>query len=478
MLDSVRLRLALWYSLFLACALVLLASVTYWVVKQSIRERTDTSVKELAASFLVTFDDELHDSAGDLPGAARQSMLEHRDFDHAFAVVDSRNALVASSGDLPSPEAHPHRFSESSARSCASAELSGDQIFRNVLGARCYSQRFTALGNSYRLIVAASLHAERETLGRIRLAFFWLIPLAIVIAALGGYLLVRKSLAPVVAMGAQAQRIGASNLHERLPVQNPADELGHLAATFNNLLDRLSESFERQRRFIADASHELRTPVAILRGEAEVALSQPSRPLQDYRESLAILHLEAKRLTRIVEDLFTLTRADSGQYPLAPRDLYLEELVADCVHSVRSLAAAKNISVVTDASSELPIHADESLLRRMLLNLLDNAIKYTPQGGRIEVACRNGASEIALSVADSGPGIPPEFQPRVFDRFFRADPVRSRTSPDGGAGLGLSIARWIAEAHHGRLELSCSSSSGSTFTAYLPKTPAPVLSPD
>jgi len=175
-------------------------------------------------------------------------------------------------------------------------------------------------GKTYILVILQSLHPQEEMLEEVTSTFAWVIPIAIVLASVGGYFLARKSLAPVVAMSRQAGRIGAANLHERLEVQNDRDELGHLARSFNSLLDRLSQSFERQQRFMADASHELRTPVAILRGEAEVALSQQSRSLEEYRDSLGVLHQEAERLTHIVEDLFTLTRADAGQYPLQPRD--------------------------------------------------------------------------------------------------------------------------------------------------------------
>jgi signal transduction histidine kinase len=213
----------------------------------------------------------------------------------------------------------------------------------------------------------------------------------------------------------------------------------------------------------------LRTPVAILRGEAEVALSKQARSLDEYRESLSVLHQEAERLTHIVEDLFTLTRADAGQYPLQPRDFYLEELVTECVHSARTLALAKKISLTFEGAAESPIHADESLLRRMILNLLDNAIKYTPEGGRVTVTCCRQDGEYILSITDTGTGIPAELQPRIFERFFRADEARSRSQSDGGgAGLGLAISRWIAEAHQGRLELTRSDSKGSTFTASLP----------
>jgi len=324
-------------------------------------------------------------------------------------------------------------------------------------------------GQTYTLVILQSLYAQDEMLEEVRQTFAWVIPMAIFLASIGGYFLARKSLAPVVAMSSQAGRIGAENLHERLPIQNAKDELGRLAASFNELLERVDQSFERQRRFMSDASHELRTPAAILRGESEVALSRAERPAEEYRESLAVLHAEAQRLTQIVEDLFTLTRADAGQYPLSPKEFYLDELVADCTHAARSLALAKQIALTCEVPEELPIRADEALLRRMILNLLDNAIKYTPARGGIAVSCERSGNEYALNVTDSGPGIPEGLHQRVFERFFRADKARTRSENDGGgAGLGLSIARWIAEAHHGRLVLARSDSSGSTFTALLP----------
>jgi signal transduction histidine kinase len=182
-----------------------------------------------------------------------------------------------------------------------------------------------------------------------------------------------------------------------------------------------------------------------------------------------VLHAEAQRLTRIVEDLFTLTRADAGQYPLEQRDFYLDELLHECAHATRTLASIKQISLACEVSDELPIRADEDLLRRMILNLLDNAIKYTPAGRRVAITCQRADSEYELSVTDTGPGIPADLHARIFERFFRGDNARTRAENDGGgAGLGLSIARWIAQAHHGRLVLTRSDSSGSTFTAFLP----------
>jgi two-component system, OmpR family, sensor kinase len=297
------------------------------------------------------------------------------------------------------------------------------------------------------------------------------IPVALLLASMCGYFLARKSLAPVAAMATQARSMGAANMHARLAVANQRDELGQLALSFNELLDRLEESFERQKRFIADASHELRTPVAILRGETEVTLSRGDRSPEEYRETLGILRDESLRLAHIIEDLFTLTRADAGEYPMTPVELYLDELAADVLRRTRSLALAKDITVTSSIAPELQMRADEALLRRMLLNLLDNAIKYTPRRGTITLDCGRSGEEYVVSVTDSGEGIPVELQQRIFERFFRADKARSRQERElGGAGLGLSIARWIAEAHHGRLELTRSAATGSTFTVVLPVT--------
>ena len=321
----------------------------------------------------------------------------------------------------------------------------------------------------YTLLVLQSLHRQREFLESVIAAFGLAIPLAILLASAGGYFLARRSLSPVVEMSTQAGRIGADNLHERLPVRNAQDELGHLAESFNSLLDRLDQSFEQQRRFMADASHELRTSVAILCGEADVTLSQPSRSPEDYRASLDILRAEAKRLKHIVEDLFTLARADAGQHPLTISSFYLDELITECSRSMKTLAAAKQITLSCNAPKEMPIQADEALLRRMIVNLLDNAIKYTPPGGSVSVSCDAEDSRCVMSVRDTGQGIPLELQPRIFERFFRADRVRSRSGSDGGgAGLGLSISGWIVHAHGGKLELTRSDKDGSTFTVDLP----------
>jgi two-component system OmpR family sensor kinase len=479
MIDSVRARLTIWYSIVLGIVLILLAVLTYLIYQRNLAQRTEANLAELADAFATTFTSELPDHAGNdaVKEAALESMMEHRFRDTIFVVLDSNGNVLISSLELPSAgQTREHiktdiftspEFLEIATNSDSKGRIKG-RIPGGKDGLRPYIKMLSAGTQTYKLILLQSLHSQQELLEDIRNTFLLVIPIALLLASLGGYFLARKSLAPVAAMASQARGMGAANLGARLAVTNQRDELGQLALSFNQLLDRLEESFERQRRFIADASHELRTPVAILRGETEVTLSRADRSPEEYRETLGILRDESQRLTRIIEDLFTLTRADAGEYPLSPSDLYLDELATDVLRRARTLAMAKNITLSSTITPELPLRADEALLRRMLLNLLDNAIKYTPEGGNISLDCRKQGNEYVVSVTDTGEGIPQEFQGRVFERFFRVDKARSREDgAHGGAGLGLSIALWIAEAHRGQLELTRSDATGSTFSVIL-----------
>ena len=482
MLDSVRVRLTLWYSIVLTLALVFLAVLTYFLYWRNTSQRTDSNIAELSDAFITTFNAELPDAPGPDPvkSAARVAMLEHRFRDTVFVLLDPSGNALQSSLDLPRTGASRERltpdfFSSSSFRELAAA-ASNPTDLHTLHGAkdgfRAQARPLPVGGRPYTLVVLQSLHPQKEMMEDIRDTFLWAIPIALLLAGIGGYFLARKSLAPVAAMASQARGMGAANLHTRLAVANERDELGQLALSFNQLLERLEASFEQQRRFMADASHELRTPVAILRGETEVTLSQSDRSPIEYRETLSILRDESQRLAHIIEDLFTLTRADAGQYPLTLRDAYLDELASEALVRARSLALPKNITLTSAIEPDLPIHADEALLGRMLLNLFDNAIKYSPPGSTVHLECSRQNDQYLVSVSDNGPGIPAGLQPRIFERFFRADKARSRSEGDtGGAGLGLSIARWIAEAHHGQLQLTRSDSSGSTFTATLPASP-------
>ncbi|MGH9800158.1 MAG: sensor histidine kinase, partial [Blastocatellia bacterium] len=334
---------------------------------------------------------------------------------------------------------------------------------------------FAREGKSYVIVVSQSLNLLSEDLETLRDILLAAVPLALALAGIGGWFMARKSLSPVVAMSESARRIGAEDLAQRLPVANPRDELGQLAATFNELLERLQTSFAQQRQFMADASHELRTPLSVIRTASAVTLEQPQREENEYREALAMIDRQTVRLTRIVEDMFTMARADAGKRELLPRDFYLDELVAETSRAAAVLAERKGITVECAAAKETLYCGDEDLLRQMILNLLDNAIKNTPSGGRVRLELTQKDSRHIITIADTGAGIPAEAQPHIFERFYRADQSRSRSEQangDGGsgAGLGLSIARWIAEAHDGSLDLLHSDNTGSVFAVSLSST--------
>jgi signal transduction histidine kinase len=249
-----------------------------------------------------------------------------------------------------------------------------------------------------------------------------------------------------------------------------------LAETFNELLARLNVSFDQQRQFMADASHELRTPLSVMQTTTQVTLGQTQRAESEYRDALALIDAQLRRLARIVADMFTLARADAGHRPLEMTDFYLDELLVETVSAAQVLGGRSGVNVTLQTPAETPYCGDEGLLRQMILNLLDNAIKHTPPKGTVNVQLAQRENAVELAVADTGTGILPEAQPHIFERFYRVDAARSRSASTptngSGAGLGLSIARWVAEAHHGQLELQHSGPEGSVFVATLPLTSA------
>ncbi len=474
MFDSMRSRLTLWYTGVLALVLVVFASAAYAYLARAAREREDRALADDVRSLVLNLAAEYEeDQTGD--NAAREVARDFQFTDRQALVFDETTRVAASSAP-PAGASGRQAWPDAAALAQSLAGLveaarKSDHVYSTIAsgedGIRVCAARAPSRGRSFVVAVAQSLHGQEEELERVRHAFYVAVPLALLLASLGGYFLARKSLAPVVEMGERAARINAKSLGERLPVSSERSELGRLAVKFNELLARLDVSFEQQRRFMADASHELRTPVAIVCGESEVALSQEERSPEEYRESLTILHDEGRRLTRIVEDLFTLARADAGQYELAHASFYLDEAAAECVRAVRSLAAQRGVALKQeDGGGEMPMRGDEGLVRRMILNLLDNAVKYTPAGGEVRVRLAREGDGYSIRIDDTGAGVPEEARPHIFERFYRADKARSRNG--GGAGLGLSIVSWIAGAHGGRVTLERSDRRGSTFLITLP----------
>jgi heavy metal sensor kinase len=443
----------------LALSLIAFAFVVYYATAAIFHERQDESLHSTAQTVASAYQEELEEQQS--ASAANQVVLTELLFpDRYVELADNSGRAVAWSRNLANNQfAIP-------APTLAEARSKG----KSYVVVNSQRVAVVPLSSDEKLgfaAVAEPISVIEEGLRQLRRDFFAGVPLILLLASAGGYFLARKSLSPIALMSQQTQRITAERLSSRLDVRNSQDELGSLATTINDLLARLETSFSEQQRFIADASHELRTPLAVLRGETEVALEK-KRSIVEYKESLALIKDEAERLSRIVEDLFILARQPID-VPLAlvKEPLSLNEVVNDCIRAAQVLAARKDLHLKMDsARADLTLNGDEELLKRMLLNLLDNAVKYTPAGGEISVgvARQNGSAQIVVS--DTGIGIPEAAQLHVFDRFYRVDKARSRQL--GGAGLGLSIVRWIVEAHGGTIGVKSTPGQGSAFSVELP----------
>jgi two-component system, OmpR family, sensor kinase len=293
-------------------------------------------------------------------------------------------------------------------------------------------------------------------------------PAALLMGSYGGLLLANQALRPVDRLTRAAKEIEAGDLSKRVHVPSKMDELGRLAITFNRMISRLQAAFERQRQFTADASHELRTPLAVMRGDIEIALRR-NRSADEYQEVLASNLEEIIRLSRLVEDLLMLARADAGPADLHFEPMNIGDLCSQVVDYLAPLAEVKNqaLAYQSDAKAELTIKGDAQRLKQMLLNLLDNAIKYTPGGGRITLTLMKDSKDAVMIISDTGRGIPTEDIPHIFERFFR----HSRSTSDKtvqGSGLGLSIVKWIVESHQGNITAENNSAGGTKFTVRLP----------
>ena len=468
MIETVRSRLTLWYVSVLATALIVVAALIYVLLARALYARVDEAVLAGVQIAITSLANDLQEGENQA-NAARSTVGELSSTRQMVAIYDGSGRLLAEGGrdsdlelTLPPLSAIPE----------------GDVLFQSVyenddddrhrLGMRRVSMDGPA---DYVVVLGSPMESLDEELASLRRILASIVPLALIIAGFGGWFLARRSLSPVVLMADRARQIGGENLSERLPVANPRDELGHLAGTFNELLGRLERSLGQQRQFMADASHELRTPVATARTAASVALQQPHRDEYDYRQTLEIVEQQTARLSRVVDDMFTLARADAGNYPIRKVPMYLDEVIEDIVRAARVMASARGVTVddpLTVRSASF--YGDEELIHRMIGNLIDNAIRHAPAGSSVRVDLDRSSSGYVIAVRDQGPGVPDEIRPYIFERFYRGDAARHRglTSSSDGAGLGLALARWIARSHGGDVDLVRSSGSGSTFVIALP----------
>ncbi len=291
------------------------------------------------------------------------------------------------------------------------------------------------------------------------------LPLTVLVVAFTGYLVAARALKPVDSMAQRAAKITADQLNERLVIENPNDELGQLGAAFNEALARLERSFDQLRRFTADASHELRTPLTAIQSVGEVSL-QMHGDVRYYRDTIGSMLEEANRLAALVDSLLVMARADAGRIQLQLTRVNLSDLAQETVKFLEVLAEERHQTIRVEGSSSVFVAADRTILRQAIVNLVHNALKYSPEAGEIVLRIRESEGNPSLEVQDDGPGIPLEDRTRIFERFYRVD--KSRTRAVGGAGLGLSIAQWAVSIHGGRIDVVCEPGPGSTFRIYLP----------
>jgi heavy metal sensor kinase len=320
--------------------------------------------------------------------------------------------------------------------------------------------------------VAMSLENVKATRASFLLVLLILAPVALGASALGGYFLARRALAPVDAIVEAARRIEAEDLTQRVPLGASDDELRRLANVINDMLARLERSFGAARRFSSDAAHELRTPLTIIKGEIELALSSSGEGSAEIRRALKSCLEEVDRLNALMDDLLLLARLEANALNGGPAPVDVAQLFEDATPALRELAAKAGQSCAIHAVSSAWVRGYEALLFRLIFNLVENAVKYTPRGGRIEVSLGLEDGAAILAVTDSGPGIPPEIQEQVFERFYRGDPARE----GGGTGLGLALVKSIVQFHHGEITLKSAPGQGSTFAVRLPRTEAPASS--
>jgi heavy metal sensor kinase len=467
MRDAIRLRLSqlplrwrltLWYLLTLTLILLLFAGFLYWQVQRSLLAQVDAGLQLAATQALVNVDDD-------------NGQLAFENIENTPELVQRLSDDMSISLLAPDGTAWSHLGQDEEVPILAPQNgfftvRRGDDTWRTYGEPVSVS---SAPSHGW-LLVTQSLEPVNETLLRLSFQLLWGLPLTLFLAGAGGFFLADRALRPIENITRTAQEISASDMSKRIYYYGPADEVGRLAATFDNMLNRLQAAFERERRFTGDAAHELRTPLTALKGRIGVTLSQP-RQNTEYSATLQEMEGQVDRLIHLSNDLLFMARLDKRSRPLQLEPIALRAFLEAVIDQVASLAEAKQILLTVSIPDDLTIHGDIDLLIRLFLNLLDNAIKYTPEEGKVTVATKSEHQELVVSISDTGPGIPAEHLPLLFERFYRVEGDRSRRWREdgyGGAGLGLAIAHEIARAHEGHIAVSSTVGKGSSFLVHLP----------
>ena len=463
----IRLRLTLWYVILLAIILAVFIAGVCLILRQSLYHNLDESMLNRANALLSVIQYE-----GDrlfLPSEVSLKGQNQDDYDEYFV------RLFNASGSLRFDKAVDLEVDLEQVPFDAEAvvnTLRGDSTTRRVkIGEDEYLIRVKTLpiirdGEIVGVLEVGKSEGDvSDTLTLILLIMGLAYPVALLTASFGGVFLAGRALSPIDNITRTARQISAEDLNQRLSLRLPDDEVGRLARTFDEMIARLDDAFQRQRQFTADASHELRTPLTIIKGQIDVSLQRDREP-EAYRQVLQAINEEVDRLIRLAGSLLTLTRADAGQIPVTFEDVDVAEVVAGVFEQIRPTAIEKGVECQLDPGPPVTIRGDQDLLLQLMLNLSSNAVRYTPSGGQVTLGWRVNASQVQLQVQDTGIGISHEHLPYLFERFYRVNKARSRA--EGGVGLGLAISRWIAEAHGGSIHVASTPGKGSTFTVLLP----------
>ncbi len=461
-----RVRLTLWYGTALALILIIFSTVLYVMTARSLRDAVDQSLEGTAAAAVRALEER-----GFLPlvdeGELMSQFPELARIDKFFQIFSPSGTIT-----IRSPNVKQHELPLS--RRALEVAYSGHSLFESAQYPKEPPLRLISVPIVYRgsllyiIQVGTTMDSVEHTLNRLLLVLLVSMPVALAVSLAGGWFMAGRALRPVDAITLAAQRIAEGDLTQRLTAPASADEIGRLTNTFNDMIDRLETSFRQIRQFSSDVSHEMRTPLTVMRGETELALRRP-RENEDYKAVMESNLEEIDRMTRIVDELLFLSRADMGEVKMEHLTVPLDWLIEDVQRQASLLGQEQNIQVALISNVPAVVSGDELRLRELFLNLVDNAIKYSRFGGTVEMALTIEQGQARLSVTDHGIGIAEEDWPQIFDRFYRTDNARAHTKK--GTGLGLAICSWIAESHHGRIEIQSQVGEGSTFTVWLPLVP-------
>lgn len=459
--KNLRTRLTIFYAALIAAALILYAICVSAFYLHSLREQMDASLDR----DVETIEGNLHltaDGRVDLASHEGEADEDEPENGYLVEVLATDGKPLYRSSQLDGQPLGPSLddAARRGRRHPTSLRLSSGMLVRSI------SRRHRIEGSP--VIVRLAISEEpywrefREMLGILGLG----LPVVVALVFVAGYLLAARALKPVDVMARRAAEINAEHLNERIAVQNPDDELGQLGTAFNATLARLENSFEQLRRFTADASHELRTPLTAIRSVGEVALTKPG-DAKYYRDIIGSMLEETNRLTKLVDSLLIMSRADAGCVPLHFAPVSLLELATESANLLEVLAEEKRQSIHIEGDAAIQVDADRTILRQALVNLIDNAVKFSPERGAIQIRVYENMTNAIMEIQDSGPGIPAEHRTRIFERFYRVDKARARQ--EGGTGLGLSIVQWAITALRGTVEVDCEHGPGSTFRIRLPR---------